>query len=80
MKKRHGDDFNICPNIDMFTGLIYEMMGIAPDLFTPLFAASRIAGWCAHRLEQIMDNKIMRPAYFYLRENELTYAPLSERH
>jgi citrate synthase len=79
LKKRHGENYNICPNIDMFTGLIYEMMGIAPDLFTPLFAASRIAGWCAHRLEQIMDKKIMRPAYFYLRENEQTYAPLDQR-
>lgn len=79
MHERKGADFNICPNIDIYTGLIYEMMGIAPDLFTPLFAASRIAGWCAHRLEQILDSKIMRPAYFYLDTNELSYAPLAER-
>ncbi len=79
LKEQKGPDFTICPNIDIFTGLIYEMMGIDQDLFTPLFAAARIAGWCAHRLEQIMDHKIMRPAYFYLDTNELSYTPLDER-
>ncbi|MDO4281204.1 MAG: citrate synthase [Peptococcaceae bacterium] len=79
MREKKGDDFNICPNIDLYTGLIYEMMGIESDLFTPLFATARIAGWSAHRLEQIMDSKIMRPGYFYLDANDLTYAPLDER-
>lgn len=79
MKERKGLDFNICPNIDLYTGLIYEMMGIEEDLFTPLFATARIAGWSAHRLEQIMDSKIMRPAYLYLDSNDLSYAPLDAR-
>ena len=79
MRDRKGLDFNICPNIDLYTGLIYEMMGIESDLFTPLFATARIAGWSAHRLEQVMDSKIMRPAYFYLDANDLTYIPLEER-
>lgn len=79
LRERKGPDFNICPNIDLYTGLIYEMMGIQADLFTPLFATARVAGWSAHRLEQVMDSKIMRPGYFYLDANDLTYAPLDER-
>ena len=79
MKERKGLDFNICPNIDLYTGLIYEMMGIEQDLFTPLFATARIAGWSAHRLEQIMDSKIMRPAYLYLDSSDLSYVPLKDR-
>ena len=79
LRERKGPDFNICPNIDLYTGLIYEMMGIQAELFTPLFATARVAGWSAHRLEQVMDSKIMRPGYFYLDANDLTYAPLDER-
>ncbi len=79
MQERKGPDFQICPNIDLYTGLIYEMMGIEEGLFTPLFATARIAGWSAHRLEQIMDSKIIRPAYFYLDANDLSYAPLDAR-
>lgn len=79
MREEKGADFNICANIDLYTGLIYEMMGIEPDLYTPLFAAARMSGWCAHRLEQILDPKIMRPAYLYLDSNNLTYTPLANR-
>ena len=79
MSTSKGPDYTICPNIDLYTGLIYEMMNITPDLFTPLFATARIAGWSAHRLEQIMDSKIMRPAYFYMDAHDLTYKPLDER-
>lgn len=57
----------VCANVDLFSGLIYKMLGISPDLFTPLFAISRIPGWCAHRVEEVMfANRIMRPAYKYL--------------
>ena len=48
----------------MYSGLVYRMLGIPPDLFTPLFAVSRMAGWAAHRMEELMNgNRIVRPAY-----------------
>lgn len=54
----------MCANVDMYSGLVYKVLGIPEDLFTPLFAAARIAGWCAHRLEEITtSSRIMRPAY-----------------
>ena len=43
-----------CANVDLFSGLIYRMLGISDDLFTPLFAISRIPGWCAHRVEEVV--------------------------
>ena len=54
----------ICANVDMYSGLVYKMLGIPEDLFTPMFAVSRMAGWCAHRFEEINTGKrIIRPAY-----------------
>ncbi|OJV64319.1 MAG: citrate synthase [Clostridiales bacterium 38-18] len=64
IRERKGENATICSNVDLYSGFVYEMLNIPSDLFTPLFAASRIAGWCAHRLEQVAsDTKIMRPAY-----------------
>lgn len=69
----------VCANVDLFSGLIYRMLGISPDLFTPLFAISRIPGWCAHRLEEVIfANRIMRPAYKYLGDIH-QYTPLENR-
>lgn len=63
-KEDKGEKGIICSNVDLYSGFVYEMLGIPSDLFTPLFAAARISGWCAHRLEQVVsDKKIMRPAY-----------------
>lgn len=45
---------DVCANVDLFSGLIYRMLGISEDLFTPLFAISRIPGWCAHRVEEVV--------------------------
>ncbi len=54
----------MCANVDLYSGLIYRMLGIPEDLFTPLFAIARIAGWCAHRLEELLTcRNIIRPAY-----------------
>ncbi|MGI6221708.1 MAG: citrate synthase [Coriobacteriales bacterium] len=62
--KGRGTDKAICANIDMYTGLVYKMLGIPSDLVTPLFACSRMAGWAAHRFEELVSGKrIMRPAY-----------------
>lgn len=59
-----GIDKAICANVDLYSGLVYKVLGIPEDLYTPLFATSRIAGWCAHRLEELTSGgKIMRPAY-----------------
>ncbi|MCL2067343.1 MAG: citrate/2-methylcitrate synthase [Treponema sp.] len=63
-KKYKGPNRDICTNVDFYSGFVYGMLGIPPDLFTPIFAVSRIAGWCAHRLEEVIaGGKIIRPAY-----------------
>ena len=80
LKDRKGPDYDICANVDLYTGVIFDMLGIDEDLYTPLFAAARMVGWCAHRMEQVMDSKIMRPAYVYLPSNNLTYTPIADRH
>lgn len=69
----------VCANVDLYSGLIYTMLGISEDLFTPLFAISRIPGWCAHRVEEVVfANRIIRPAYKYLGK-EQSYVPLKDR-
>ncbi len=74
-----GNEKVICANVDFYSGLVYEMLGIPEDLFTPLFAVSRIAGWCAHRIEELTTGKrIMRPAYRALPVRQ-GYVPLDER-
>lgn len=78
MKERKGDSFEICANVDLYAGLVYEMLGINRQLYTPIFAVSRIAGWCAHRLEQIRDDKIMRPGYVSIRDLK-DYTPMKKR-
>ena len=57
----------VCANVDFYSGLTYTMLGIPEELFTPLFAISRISGWSAHRLEELVNKgKIIRPAYKYV--------------
>ena len=59
-----GRDTGICANVDLYSGLVYRTLGITPDLYTPLFALARTAGWCAHRIEELTyGNRIIRPAY-----------------
>ena len=54
----------VSPNVDFYSGFVYDMLGIPMELYTPLFAIARIVGWSAHRLEEIVGmNKIIRPAY-----------------
>ena len=74
-----GDMKPICANVDLYSGLIYDMLGIPEDLFTPLFTVSRIAGWSAHRIEELTTGKrIIRPAYKNL-ANAKEYVPMDER-
>lgn len=57
-------DRAICANVDFYSGFVYHMLGIPEELYTPIFAVARIAGWCSHRLEELISGgKIMRPAY-----------------
>ena len=54
----------VSPNVDFYSGFVYDMLGIPVELYTPIFAVSRIVGWSAHRLEEIVGNgKIIRPSY-----------------
>jgi citrate synthase len=78
-KKYKGQDKDICTNVDFYSGFVYGMLGIPDDLYTPLFAVSRIAGWCAHRLEEIVaGGRIIRPAYKCV-QNRLGYTEMSKR-
>lgn len=71
---------NICANVDLYSGLVYRMLGIPTELYTPLFAIARIAGWCAHRIEEICTGKkIIRPAYKAI-SGQRKYAPIADRH
>lgn len=77
--EKKGDIKAMCANVDMYSGLVYRMLDIPGDLFTPLFAVSRMAGWCAHRFEELVTGKrIIRPAYkAVMKERE--YIPIDKR-
>jgi len=78
-KKVKNSDKDICTNVDFFSGFVYKMLGIPEDLNTPIFAVSRIAGWCAHRLEEIIaGGRIIRPAYKCV-QPQLDYTSVSKR-
>ncbi len=69
----------VLPNVDFYSGIVYHLMGIPAELFTPLFACSRIVGWTAHILEQWSDNRLIRPRASYTGPFELRYVPIEER-
>ncbi|MBQ4100764.1 MAG: citrate synthase [Oscillospiraceae bacterium] len=76
--EKHGKKV-MCANVDLYSGLVYKMLGITPDLITPLFAVSRTAGWCAHRIEEIMTGgRIIRPAYKAV-AGKKEYIPIANR-
>ena len=79
VQERRHSDTPMCANVDMYSGLVYTMLGIPEDVFTPLFASARIAGWCANRMEEVITgHRIMRPAYraVTIRGH---YVPMEER-
>ena len=77
--EKHGDDKKICVNVDFYSGFIYSMLNIPRELFTPLFAVSRIAGWSAHRIEEIVaGGRIYRPAMKNILA-ERKYIPIEQR-
>lgn len=77
--EKHGDSKKICANVDLYSGFVYSMLNIPRELFTPIFAISRIAGWSAHRIEEIIaGGKIYRPAYKNIFA-EREYIPIEKR-
>jgi citrate synthase len=78
-RKFKNSDKDICSNIDFYSGFVYKMLTIPPELYVPLFAVSRMVGWCAHHLEEIVSGgRIIRPAYKCV-QKRLAYTKLSER-
>src|SRR6516165_5939918 len=69
----------IYPNVDFYSGIIYQALGIPRDLFTPIFAVARVAGWLSHWLEQLKNNRIFRPEQIYVGKHDVPYLPLEKR-
>lgn len=69
----------MCANVDLYSGFVYKMLNIPPELYTPMFAIARMVGWCAHRIEEVLyGGKIIRPAYKSVCE-KCGYTPMEER-
>ncbi len=74
-----GTNRPMCANVDLYSGLVYRMLGIPPEMYTPLFAIARVAGWCAHRIEEAETaKKIIRPGYKCIAKPK-EYIPLAQR-
>jgi citrate synthase len=67
------------PNVDFYSASTYFMMGLPPEIFTPIFAVSRVAGWCAHVIEQITHNKLIRPGSNYIGEIDKPFVAVDAR-
>ena len=73
------DGKGIHPNVDFYSGIIYDKMGIEEEFFTPIFAMARVAGWLAHWIEQLKENKLFRPEQIYAGEHNRPYVPIEHR-
>ncbi|MEJ2248831.1 MAG: citrate/2-methylcitrate synthase [Candidatus Lokiarchaeota archaeon] len=73
------DTKRIYPNVDLYSAGLLHALGVPTKLFTPLFAASRSAGWVSHAIEQLSDNKLIRPRLHYIGQLDKKYVPISER-
>ena len=79
VRSRHPRAEDICANVDLYSGLVYDLLGIPKDLYTPLFAVARCVSWCAHRMEELINQgPIIRPAYKPLFHPK-KYVPLKDR-
>lgn len=79
MRRERGIEKPICANIDLYTGFIYSILGVPETLYTPLFAVARMAGWAAHRMEELYGaHRIIRPAYNAVMD-DVTYVPITDR-
>jgi citrate synthase len=72
-------DKGLLPNVDFYSASVYTYLGIPRDLFTPIFAVSRVAGWIAHILEQFGDNRLIRPRAEYVGPSQRPYVPMEAR-
>lgn len=79
MVKTMKEEKNIDPNVDFFSATVYYSIGIQPDLYTCIFAMSRISGWTAHFFEQKANNRLIRPRALYVGEKNLEWTPIEER-
>ncbi len=95
MTERHGDthwfeileklremlfrEEGLYPNVSYYSGLAYYMMGVPPDLFTPIFAIGRVSGWTGHILEQYKNNRLIRPRAKYIGHRDMPYVPIEQR-
>jgi citrate synthase len=73
------EEKNIDPNVDFFSATVYYSMGIMPDLYTAIFAMARISGWTAHYIEQMGNNRLIRPRQLYMGEKNLEWVPIEQR-
>jgi len=77
IRKKKGK--RACPNVDFYSGFVYDMLGIPSGLFTPIFAMSRVTGWTSHRIEEIIQGKLIRPSYISSLGDINAYVPLEKR-
>jgi citrate synthase len=77
--EQHYGHKGIYANVDFYSGLVYRKLGIPTDLFTPIFAISRVAGWLAHWKEQLAANRIFRPTQIYTGLHDIPYLPIEKR-
>jgi citrate synthase len=75
----HFGTKGIYPNVDFYSGIVYDKMGIELEFFTPIFAMARVAGWLAHWFEQLKENKLYRPEQIYDGQHNRPYVPIEER-
>ena len=78
LNEHRGTDKPVCANVDLYSGFVFNALNIPEDMAAPLFAASRISGWCAHRIEELVSGKIIRPAYLNAQECR-EYIPMENR-
>mgnify|MGYP002903066673 FL=1 len=79
INEQHKLSKPVCANVDLYSGFVYSMLNLPTDLYTPLFAISRVGGWSAHRMEELINgNRIIRPSYHCVKP-DLDYIPMDER-
>jgi citrate synthase len=79
LEERMQGEKELIPNVDFYSATVYDSLGIPTDLFTPIFAVSRVSGWCAHILEQYRNNRIYRPRGLYDGPTGLRWTPPESR-
>ena len=72
-------DRGLYPNIDYYSGIVYEMLGLPTDLFTPMYAVARVAGWLAHLFEQMQNNRMFRPSQIWEGQVDRQYVARADR-